>query len=254
MTGMFRCRTKFTWRDFARGSSRSALLVLAALAPARGARAQAIVASVNGDPVTNTDLAERAKLLRAMGMPSSPSAMDSLIQSRLKASEINKYNITSCRIRMAPTIPLLCRKGAYDRHAAPAADRGGPCRPKHLENFFSIHVAFNMYTRARNRAVEASREATWKPKWRAIQVEDPGTNLHPSPGAADRDAFTGDGRPAGGGQEDGGAARAFHRLRHRCEARRRSRRIRRPRPGHPNLVAVGRTIRPRCSTRRRSAI
>jgi peptidyl-prolyl cis-trans isomerase SurA len=135
------------------------LLVLAALAPAPGARAQAIVASVNGDPITTYDLAERAKLLRAMGLPSSPSAtMDSLIESRVKATEINKFNIHVMSNQMAPAIHYYAEKAHMTDTQFQQRIAAAHVDPKHLENFFSIHVAFDLYARARNRAVEASRE------------------------------------------------------------------------------------------------
>ena len=133
------------------------LLVMAALAPAQRVRAQAIVASINGDPITTYDLAERAKLLRAMGLPSSPAAvMDSLIESRVKATEVNKFNIHVTSAQMGPAIHYYAEKAhmtdaqLQQRIAAAHVDH------KHVENFFSIHVAFDVYARARNRAVEAS--------------------------------------------------------------------------------------------------
>lgn len=130
---------------------------MTALAPARGARAQAIVASINGDPVTSFDLAERAKLLRAIGLPSSPSAvMDSLIESRVKATEINKFNIHVTTAQMGPAIHYYAEKAHTTDTQLQQRIAAAHIDPKHVENFFSIHVAFDVYVRARNRAVEAS--------------------------------------------------------------------------------------------------
>jgi hypothetical protein len=61
-------------KGFFRNSARAAAFVLFGLTtawPGAPAQAQAIVASVNGDPLTNVDLVEREKLLRALGLPSS---------------------------------------------------------------------------------------------------------------------------------------------------------------------------------------
>ena len=69
----------------AQGIIMLALLGLVTFAPG-AARAQTIVATVNGDPITSTDVAERAKLLSALGQ-GSQSALDSLIKSRLEAGE-----------------------------------------------------------------------------------------------------------------------------------------------------------------------
>ncbi len=144
------------------GSARAialGLLVLAAFAPAQGARAQAIVASINGDPITTYDVAERAKLLRAMGLPSSPSAvMDSLIESRVKATEVNKYNIHVTASQMGPAIHYYAEKAHVTDAQLQQRIVAAHVDPKHVENFFSIRTAFDLYARARNRAVEPSRE------------------------------------------------------------------------------------------------
>jgi peptidyl-prolyl cis-trans isomerase SurA len=134
-----------------------ALLVLATVAPLDGARAQTIVGSVNGDPITSVDVAEREKLLRAIGQPSSPSAaVDSLIETRVKAGEVNKYNIKVAPSELGPTLNYYAEKGHMtmaqlsQRLAASHVDQ------KHVENFFAIQQAFDIYARARNRAVEVS--------------------------------------------------------------------------------------------------
>lgn len=144
------------------GSARAfalGLLTLAALAPASRARAQAIVASINGDPVTTFDVAQRAKLLRAIGQPSSPSAtMDSLIELRVKATEINKFNIHVTSSQLQPAIHYYAEKAHVSDAQLQQRIAAAHVDPKHLKNFFSIHVAFDLYARARNRAVEVSRE------------------------------------------------------------------------------------------------
>lgn len=142
-------------------SRAAALLALsvigAATLPPHVAVAQAIVASINGDPVTSYDLAEREKLLRAIGQPaSSQAALESLVQSRLKASEVNKYGIHVSPGELGPTMNSYAEKGHMSvaqlsqRLAASHLDQ------KHVENFFSIEQAFALYARARNRAVEVS--------------------------------------------------------------------------------------------------
>ncbi|MGP0105004.1 hypothetical protein [Rhodoblastus sp.] len=144
------------------GSARAfalGLLTLTALAPATGARAQAIVASINGDPITTYDLAQRAKLLRAIGQPSSPSAtMDSMIESRVKATEVNKFNIKITSAQLQPAIHYYAEEAHMTDAQFQQRIAAAHVDPKHLENFFSIHEAFDIYARARNRAVEVRRE------------------------------------------------------------------------------------------------
>ncbi len=149
-------------RNILTGSARAfalGLLVLAALAPVWRARAQAIVASINGDPVTTYDVAERAKLLRAIGQPSSPSAaLESLIESRVKAGEINKYNIHLPSNQLGPAVHYYAEKAHMSDAQLQQRIAAAHIEPKHVENFFGIHEGFNLYARARNRAVEVSRE------------------------------------------------------------------------------------------------
>ena len=136
-----------------------ALLTLAAVATAPTAHAQAIVASINGDPVTTHDVAERAKLLGAIGEPSSSSAaLESLIESRLKASEINKYQIRVSSSDLGPTLNYYAEKAHMPVEKMMQRIQAAHVDPKHVENFFAIHQAFDLYARARNRAVEVSRE------------------------------------------------------------------------------------------------
>lgn len=146
-------------KSFRRIAGLTALALLAFAVPVQPkiARAQAIVASINGDPVTSYDIAEREKLLRAIGQPSSPqAALESLIQSRLKAGEVNKYGIRVSANELGPTMNSYAEKGHMSvaqlsqRLAAAHIDQ------KHAENFFSIEQAFALYARARNRAVEVS--------------------------------------------------------------------------------------------------
>lgn len=137
----------------------AALIGLALLAPAAPARAQAIVATINGDPVTTSDVAERQKLLSALGQPSSASAaMDSLIKSRLEAGEVNKYQIKIGASELGPAIAYYAEKAHMTTEALSARLQHSGVDKKHLENFLSIHQAFTIYARARNRAVEVSEK------------------------------------------------------------------------------------------------
>jgi len=164
MTGMFSMSNRnslgqnslgaqFALRSRGRTLAVVALCSLMSFAP--GARAQSIVATINGDPVTNTDVAERAKLLSALGQGSS-SALDSLIQSRLEAGEINKYNIKISGSELGPTLTYYAEKAHVTTEVLTARLQKSGVDKKHLENFLSIHQGFNMYARARNRAVDVS--------------------------------------------------------------------------------------------------
>ncbi|MCW2285068.1 peptidyl-prolyl cis-trans isomerase SurA [Rhodoblastus acidophilus] len=130
-----------------------------ALMACSGAHAQSIVATINGDPVTTQDIANREKVLRALGMPSSASdALESLVKSRVEAGEVNKYGIRVKNDEIGPTLYYFAERlhttpqALQQRLAQSGADS------KHLENFLQIHQAFTIYARARNRAVEVSEK------------------------------------------------------------------------------------------------
>ena len=140
--------------------ARAAAFVLLALAaqPMTAARAQSIVATVNGEPVTTLDIAEREKLLRALGQPASPSAaLESMVKSRIEAGEVNKYGIKVSASELGPAVQYYAERAHVTPEAFSARLQNSHVEKKHMENFFSIHTAFNIYARARNRAVEVSQ-------------------------------------------------------------------------------------------------
>ena len=139
------------------GLTALALLALAAALPASPASAQSIVATVNGDPVTTVDIAEREKLLSALGMTASPAAaMDSMIKSRVEATEINKFGIKVTAAELSPAVQYFADRAHVSLEAMAARLGASKADKKHVENFLSIHQAFNLYARARNRAVDVS--------------------------------------------------------------------------------------------------
>lgn len=121
------------------------------------AQAQSIVATINGDPVTTQDVANREKLLRALGMPSSGSdALESLVKSRVEAGEINKFGIRIKNDELGPTFYHFAERAHTTAQAIQQRLAKSGADNKHIENFLQIHQAFTIYARARNRAVEVS--------------------------------------------------------------------------------------------------
>jgi peptidyl-prolyl cis-trans isomerase SurA len=138
-----------------------ALFAMASSLPTGAARAQSIVLTVNSDPITTVDIAEREKVLRAIGLPASPAAaQESMIISRLQAGEINKYGIKITTAELAPAVQYYAEKAHVTAEVLSARLSNAHIDKKHLENFLSIHQAFNIYARARNRAVEVSEAET----------------------------------------------------------------------------------------------
>ncbi|MGH6841145.1 MAG: hypothetical protein ACREDV_03505, partial [Methylocella sp.] len=62
--------------------------------PCGRAFAQEIVASINGDPITNIDIDERMKMLRVLRKPATrEDAIESLFMDRLEIDETGKFGV-----------------------------------------------------------------------------------------------------------------------------------------------------------------
>ncbi len=134
-----------------------AALAAAPLLAARPAFAQAIVASINGDPITNVDIDERMKLLRVLRKPATrEAAIESLFTDRLKIREAEKYGVNP----RDPDVSQQIVKTAQDMKMAPEAlvaalQRSGVSQ-EHIKAYFRANYAFALLVQALNKGVEAS--------------------------------------------------------------------------------------------------
>ncbi len=124
------------------------------------AHAQAIIATVNGAPITNWDVTEREKLLRAMRMPASyDDALNSMIDDQLKLGETDKFKIKATDSEIGQQIGLE----ASLMNMAPAALMGAIQRAgvstQHIKDHFSADFEFNLMVQAYNKGVDASESA-----------------------------------------------------------------------------------------------
>jgi len=127
--------------------------------PGASAQAQSLVATVNGDPITNIDIAEREKLLRAIGLPSSAdAAMESVIKEKIEAREAAKYGIKAGASDVGPVLQSIADRVHLSQEALMARIQAAHIDNDHLKNYLSATESFFIYARALNRAVEASEE------------------------------------------------------------------------------------------------
>lgn len=125
--------------------------------PGASAQAQSLVATVNGAPITNIDLAEREKLLRAIGLPSSPdAAMESVIKEKIEATEAAKYGIKAGASDVGPVLQSIADRVHMTPEALTARIQSAHIDGEHLKNYLSATESFYIYAHALNRAVEAS--------------------------------------------------------------------------------------------------
>ena len=138
--------------------SRLALALFAALTLAPcAARAQAIVASVNGDPVTTVDIEQRMKLLRALHKPATrDAAIESMIQTRLKEREAAHFGIAIKDEEVPEELQILGKKMKVSAQQL-ANDIGhAGVMQSQANTYLKAELGYSVLIRALNKGVEAS--------------------------------------------------------------------------------------------------
>jgi peptidyl-prolyl cis-trans isomerase SurA len=152
---MTKVALNFIWVSLAIGGLAAGLLF-----SVPGAHAQDIVATVNGAPITNWDISEREKLLRAMHKPDTyDDAMNSMIDDALKLGETQKFKISVSNSDIGQQIAIE----ANEMHLAPsalmAAIQHAGVSEQHIKDHFSADLQFNLLVQAFNKGVDPSEEA-----------------------------------------------------------------------------------------------
>ena len=130
------------------------------LTPPHQARAQAIVLSVNGDPITSVDLEQRMKLLRALRRPAAhDAAVESMISDRLKTKEAGRFGIIIPDDEIGEEIQRDAKKLKMSPSALSQAIQRAGVSTEHARNHFKADLAYLILVKALNRGVEASEVA-----------------------------------------------------------------------------------------------
>ena len=132
------------------------LFAAMALAPC-AARAQAIVVSVNGDPVTSVDIEQRMKLLKALHKPATrDAAIESMVQTRLKAREATRFGISIKDEEVAEELQILGKKMKVSAQQL-ATDIGhAGVMQSQANTYLKAELGYSILIRALNKGVEAS--------------------------------------------------------------------------------------------------
>ncbi len=130
----------------------------AILATGTGAtRAQAIVASVNGDPVTTVDVEQRMKLLRAFKRPATrDAAIESMISDRLKSREATRFGVSIKDSEVGEEIQTVAKRQKTSTQQLSADINHAGVAQSHALNYFKAELGYAVLIRALNRGVEAS--------------------------------------------------------------------------------------------------
>ncbi|HXW71567.1 MAG TPA: SurA N-terminal domain-containing protein [Methylocella sp.] len=121
--------------------------------------AQAIVASINGDPITDIDLTERIKMLRVMHRPATrDAAMESLFKDRLEFQEASKFGISVKDTDLSQQILKAAQEMKLTPDAMLADFEHAGVSPDHFKAHFRADLEFSVLVQALNKGVEASEE------------------------------------------------------------------------------------------------
>jgi peptidyl-prolyl cis-trans isomerase SurA len=152
----FAARAGGIWLGFA-----LAIAIVAGCAvPGPGpAFAQVIVASINGDPITNIDIDERMKMLRVLRKPATRDvAIESLFSDRLKIREAGKFSINPQDSDLSPQIVSDAKDMKLAPGALVAALEHAGVPADHFKAYFRAELAYGVLVQALNKGVEASEE------------------------------------------------------------------------------------------------
>ncbi|HUB63083.1 MAG TPA: SurA N-terminal domain-containing protein [Methylocella sp.] len=121
--------------------------------------AQEIIASINGDPITNIDIDERMKMLHVMHKPATrEAAIESLFADHLESQEANKFGINPRDSDVTQQIVKVAQGMKMAPEAMVAAFEHAGVTPDHFKAHFSADMAFYVLVQALNKGVEASEQ------------------------------------------------------------------------------------------------
>ncbi len=121
------------------------------------ATAQAIVSSINGDPITNIDIEQRMKLLRVLHKPATrDAAIESLYADHLQTNEAAKYGVNPKDAELSSEIVKVAADAEMQPDALIAALQHAGVSQDHIKSFFRANLAFSYLVQALNKGVEAS--------------------------------------------------------------------------------------------------
>ena len=131
-------------------------LATASLAPVP-ASAQAVVASVNDDPITNIDIEQHMRILRAMNRPATrETALESIYETRLKLIETAKYKINVTDNDAGWAIGFTARSMKMEPQALLSNLQRSSVSDDQWKQKFRAEAAWMQLIRALNRTIEPS--------------------------------------------------------------------------------------------------
>jgi peptidyl-prolyl cis-trans isomerase SurA len=127
-----------------------------AIAPAP-ANAQALVASVNDDPITSYDLDQRIKLQKILKRPTTKeAALEGIIADRLRLRELKKYKLEPGTNERNSAIAKVASEMKMPPQALFSALQSSGMPEKEWSEFFKAEAGWTILTRGLNKGLEVS--------------------------------------------------------------------------------------------------
>jgi len=121
------------------------------------AQAQALVATVNDDPVTTYDLDQRIKLQKVLKRPTTKeAALEAIIADRLRARELKKYKLEPGTNERNGAIAKMATEMKMAPQALLAALQSSGLPEKDWSDFFKIEAGWTILHRGLNKGLEVS--------------------------------------------------------------------------------------------------
>jgi peptidyl-prolyl cis-trans isomerase SurA len=140
--------------------SRAGLGAAIALCAALGvssASAQAVIATVNDDPITNVDIEQHARMLRVLRKPATnEAALQDVINTRLKLIETTKFKISPGPSEVGWALGFPARELKMEPQQLLAAIQKAGVTTDEVQQKFKAEAAWMMYIKALNRTLEVS--------------------------------------------------------------------------------------------------
>jgi peptidyl-prolyl cis-trans isomerase SurA len=135
----------------------AALLLSGSIVCVTPAAAQAVIATVNDDPITDVDVSQHMKLLAVLKKPATrDAAIENIISTRLKLIEGSKYKISLGDRDIGPTIGQIARKLAIQPTALLANLQHAGVTEDQWKQYFKAEASWGLYIRALNKTLEIS--------------------------------------------------------------------------------------------------
>jgi peptidyl-prolyl cis-trans isomerase SurA len=119
--------------------------------------AQTIVSSINGDPITDLDIAERMKMLKVLRQSASrDAAIESLYTDRLEIREAAKFGVRPGDAEASQQVVIVAEEMKVAPEALVGALQQAGVSSNHFKEHFGAAYAFAALVHALNKGVEAS--------------------------------------------------------------------------------------------------